>query len=201
VGTIGAWVLDQALTDWTRWREDFPALTLNVNLSVRQLRQPDLVDTVAKALLRHRTDPAAVCLELTESVLMDDAGGPTTPCGTLQRLHDLGVRLAIDDFGTGYSSLAYLRRFPIDLLKIDRQFTAGLGRVPQDRAIVATIIHLGHALGLTVTAEGVETADQLAELQRLGCDQAQGFHLAHPQPAELLEDLLRSRRRRSNVTA
>ncbi|MGH8986643.1 MAG: EAL domain-containing protein, partial [Acidimicrobiia bacterium] len=125
----------------------------------------------------------------TESVVMDDA---VTALRTLERLKELGVRLAIDDFGTGYSSLAYLGRFPIDVLKIDRGFIAGLGANRSDHAIVASMIDLAHTLGLTVVAEGVETADQLATLAALGCDAAQGFLFSRPQPAHAASNLIQN---------
>jgi EAL domain-containing protein (putative c-di-GMP-specific phosphodiesterase class I) len=108
----------------------------------------------------------------------------------LNALHDLGIRLGIDDFGTGYSSLSYLQRFPVDFLKVDQSFVQGLGRTNEDRAIVAGVVNLGHALGLGVIAEGVETTTQLAELQVLGCDIAQGFLLGRPGQPDLIDDLL-----------
>jgi diguanylate cyclase (GGDEF)-like protein len=174
---IGEWVLREACTEAARWPE---GLALSVNLSARQLAQPDLVATVRRALAETGTDPAMLCLEITESAVME-SGAATT--AQLRALKSLGVRLAIDDFGTGFSSLAHLRRFPVDMLKIDGTFVAGLGREPQDASIAAAVISLAHALGLSTVAEGVETEQQLDVLRRLGCDLGQGHLFARPQPA------------------
>jgi diguanylate cyclase (GGDEF)-like protein len=186
---IGKWVLEEAARQVARWQEARPGqpLTVSVNLSAAQLRQPDLIDTLAAVIAAHRIDPGALCLELTESTFMEEAGGHGA---ALAALKALGVNLAIDDFGTGYSSLTYLKRFPVNVLKIDRAFVAGLGRDPSDTAIVRSVIDLAHALGLTVVAEGVETADQAAHLRRLGCDLAQGYHFARPLPPGELDSLL-----------
>jgi EAL domain-containing protein (putative c-di-GMP-specific phosphodiesterase class I) len=132
-------------------------------------------------------EPGGLCLEITESAVMDDA---QSAAESLRALRQLGVSLAIDDFGTGYSSLGYLKRFPIDTLKVDRAFVDGLGEDPEDSAIVAAVVSLGHALGVRVAAEGVETPEQLAELRRLGCDEAQGYYFARPVPAATLEELV-----------
>ena len=177
---IGAWVLDQACRQVQRWHasnERAGALRLSVNISGRQLGHPRLVEDVAAALADTGIDPADVELEITESVLMDDV---EMSAETLGRLHALGVKLAVDDFGTGYSSLSYLRRFPVDLLKVDRSFVDGLGTDPSDSAIVTAIITLAHTLGLSAVAEGVESALQLAELRRLDCDRGQGYFMARP---------------------
>jgi EAL domain-containing protein (putative c-di-GMP-specific phosphodiesterase class I) len=125
-------------------------------------------------------EPADVCLEITETALMADA---ELTLEILDRLHDQGLRLAIDDFGTGYSSLTYLKRFPVDVIKVDRSFVAGLGTDPDDTAIVRTIVSMADALRLEVTAEGVETETQRTELIALGCDRAQGYLFARPEPA------------------
>ncbi|WP_208028231.1 PAS domain S-box protein [Rhabdothermincola sediminis] len=189
---IGAWVLEQACRQVQRWRAQTPSLdqlVVSVNLSGRQLGHPDVVDEVATVLTSTGVDPALVEIEITESVLMDDV---EMSHETLGRLKHLGVKLAVDDFGTGYSSLSYLRRFPVDLLKVDRSFVHGLGRDPGDSAIVTAIITLAHTLGLEAVAEGVETAQQLAELRQLGCDKAQGFHIARPAPEGVIEQLLTS---------
>jgi EAL domain-containing protein (putative c-di-GMP-specific phosphodiesterase class I) len=132
-------------------------------------------------------DARRVCLEITESVLMEDPGAAIE---TLQGLKEIGVQLAIDDFGTGSSSLSYLRRFPIDLLKVDRSFVDGLGPDPEDSAIVAAIVSLAHNLDRGVVAEGVETVEQLSELRALGCDAAQGYLFARPQPADAVTPYL-----------
>ncbi len=182
---LGAWVLTEACRQagvWRRERPDFP-LTMRVNLSARQIAQSDLVDQVVTALEGAGIEPSSLCLEITETALMSD---PAAGLKVLQDLHELGVELAIDDFGTGYSSLSYLKRFPVDVLKIDRSFVDGLGDDPDDTAIVTAIISLGRALGLRAVAEGVETRRQLDELRRLGCDRAQGFMFARPRPAALL---------------
>jgi diguanylate cyclase (GGDEF)-like protein len=185
---LGAWVLAEACRQtgvWHRSRPDF-RLTIRVNLSARQIAQPDLVAMVVRALEGGGIEPSSLCLEITETALMAD---PAAGLKVLQDLRSLGVRLAIDDFGTGYSSLSYLKRFPVDVLKIDRSFVDGLGDDPEDTAIVTAIISLARALGLRVVAEGVETKRQLAELRRLGCDRAQGFMFARPRPAGLLWDI------------
>jgi diguanylate cyclase (GGDEF)-like protein/PAS domain S-box-containing protein len=154
-----------------------PDLQLTVNLSARQLDDPYLVTAVREALRTTELPPNDLYLEITESALMRD---PTMAARTLAALRDLGVRLAIDDFGTGYSSLAQLLTLPLDTLKIDQSFTAGLGKSADAEAIVTSIIAMAHAVDLTVVAEGVEHALQLDILRRLGCDQAQGYHLGRP---------------------
>jgi diguanylate cyclase (GGDEF)-like protein len=183
---IGAWVLDQATAQAARWRERSwgRSLTVNVNLSARQLRQPDLVPALMASLLASGMDPTLLCLELTETTFMEDARSHREVLADIQ---GLGVELAIDDFGTGYSSLTYLKRLPVSVLKIDQAFVRGLGRDASDTAIVKSVIDLAHALGLVVVAEGVEDADQVAHLRKLGCDQAQGYFFARPQSAEDLE--------------
>jgi len=183
---IGEWVLGEAAAQLTRWKQQPWGRTLiaNVNLSARQLRQTDLVPALMGVLLRSGLGPESLCLELTETAFMEDAGNHRD---TLGEIRGLGVGLAIDDFGTGYSSLTYLKRFPVSVLKIDQVFVRGLGQDAADTAIVRSVIDLAHALGLVVVAEGVETADQVAHLQRLGCDQAQGYFFSRPQPAEELE--------------
>jgi len=175
---IGEWVLREACTEAARWPQP---LTLSVNLSARQLAQHDLVAMVRRALSETQTDPAKLCLEITESAVME-SGAATT--AQLRALKSLGVRLAIDDFGTGFSSLAHLRRFPVDVLKIDGTFVSGLGREPQDASIAAAVISLAHALGLQTVAEGVETDEQLDILKQLGCDLGQGYLFAPPRPAD-----------------
>jgi EAL domain-containing protein (putative c-di-GMP-specific phosphodiesterase class I) len=185
---IGARVLDQACAQTAEWRRASVASrrrTVSVNLSARQLARSDLPARIAAILRDHDTDPEAVCLEITESVLLDDLDAMAD---AVRALKDLGLRLAIDDFGTGYSSLAYLKRFPFDELKIDRSFVEGVGSDDTDDAIVAATIELAHALGLVVAAEGIETEAQLARLAEFGCDLAQGYLFARPQPVGALED-------------
>jgi diguanylate cyclase (GGDEF)-like protein/PAS domain S-box-containing protein len=177
---MGAWVLEEACRTVVRWHEQAGVsspFSVSVNLSARQLAQTDVVQLVRSALETTGADPAMLGLEITESVLMGE-----TSVETVAALKALGVKLSIDDFGTGYSSLGYLKRFPVDVVKVDRSFVDGLGIDPEDSAIVAAVVSLGHALGLEVVAEGVETERQLAELVRLGCDQAQGFWFAAAQP-------------------
>ncbi|HEU5448318.1 MAG TPA: EAL domain-containing protein, partial [Acidimicrobiia bacterium] len=187
---IGAAVLDEACRQWARWHSEFPGrdpLVLNVNISARQLHSPDFVESIRAVLLAYDVEPGALCLELTESVLIEDVEAQRH---TLAALRELGVALAIDDFGTGYSSLTYLKRFPVNGIKIDQTFVAGIGRDSFDTAIIESVIELAHAVGLHVTAEGVETLDQLLRLRALGCDFAQGYYFARPQPAAELDALL-----------
>jgi diguanylate cyclase (GGDEF)-like protein/PAS domain S-box-containing protein len=177
---IGAWVLEQACRQLVAWQRDQPSMTVSVNLSVRQVLATDIAGKIQDVLNRTATAPSSLCLELTESVFMDDVEYFAV---TLASLKALGVQLAIDDFGTGYSSLSYLKRFPVDAVKVDRAFVEGLGTDPHHTALVAAILAMADALDLTVTAEGVETADQLAHLRRLHCHKAQGFYLSRPVPA------------------
>ncbi len=176
---LGAWVVDRAFAalprlDAARPGGD-PPLYLCVNLSAFELTHPAVVSTVVGATERHGVDPSRIDLELTEHTLMKEASSNSDALGQLSAL---GYQIAIDDFGTGYSSLAYLRTFPVNLLKIDRTFVVGLGTSSQDTAIVTAVLAMAGSLGLTVVAEGVETAEQLAELRRLGCAMAQGHHIA-----------------------
>jgi diguanylate cyclase (GGDEF)-like protein len=187
IGRIGSWVLAQACNQAHLWQlavEGDSPLEMGVNVSGRQLGDPDLVPTVASVLNRPG-QRLSLCLEITESVLLS--------AETLPVLHDLkglGVRLAVDDFGTGYSSLASLRKYPVDVVKIDRQFITGIDTDPSARAVVKAIVEVTHALGMESLAEGVETREQLDVLGELGCDVAQGFLLARPAPAEDLVDRL-----------
>ena len=187
---LGGHVLGESCRQWARWRAAYPGrdpLVLNVNISARQLHRPEFLDSVRTALRRHGVDPGMLCLELTESVLIEDVEAQRH---TLAGLREVGVGLVIDDFGTGYSSLAYLKRFPVNGIKIDRTFVAGLGRDSFDSAIIESVVGLAHAVGLHVTAEGVETLDQIRRLRALGCDFAQGYAFAHPRPAAELDPLL-----------
>jgi diguanylate cyclase (GGDEF)-like protein len=185
---IGRWVLNEACDQIARWQAaglHIPRVAVNV--SPQQLRYHSLPDEVAKALERTGIAPELLELELTESALM---APNLEPVAMLKQLRALGVRLAIDDFGTGYSSLAYLKRFPLDLLKIDKSFTDDLLESDEARAIVETIIVLGHKLGLRVLAEGVETEAQRSLLNTLGCHQYQGYLRSRPLPVTELEALL-----------
>jgi len=192
---IGSWLVGEAcrqVVDWQRAGRGGDELRVSVNLSARQLLHADVQDLVAGALARTGLDPGRLCVEITEGVLMEDADAGV---GAAKSLKALGVRLGIDDFGTGYSSLGYLRRFPVDEVKLDQTFVTRLGTSSEDSAIVSAVVDLGHALGLEVVAEGVETNSQLAELRALGADAAQGFLFAPPQPARDLAVRLRPQRR------
>jgi diguanylate cyclase (GGDEF)-like protein len=188
---VGAFVLAAAMDQCARWRALLPnrAPVVAINISPRQFVQDDFVGLVASILEETGADPADICLEITESVLMDDLD---VTVATLRRLKALGVQLAVDDFGTGYSSLSYLRAFPVDIIKVDQSFVSGLGHDPEDSAIVQAVVHMGRALQLTTVAEGVETAHQLIELRELDCDIAQGYHFARPATAEVITQLLRA---------
>ena len=179
---LGAWVLEQACLQLCAWQQITAApITMSVNLSARQLNDPEIVSQVAAILDRTRVDPTAVYLEVTETAVMADIDASVV---TLEALKRLGVGLAIDDFGTGYSSLTYLQRFPVDILKIDKSFVAELGQQGEATAIVASVIHLAQALALGTIAEGVETAEQRNQLSVLGCDSGQGYLWARPAPPE-----------------
>ena len=163
---------------------------MSVNLSVRQLQDPDLLIDVSLALEEGGLAPQDLILEITESALMGDV---PKNVAVLERLKALGVRIAIDDFGTGYSSLSYLERFPVDVLKVDRSFVGRLAQDAKGRALVCAVIDLARALGLDVVAEGVETAEQAEELARLGCEVAQGYHFARPLDPEVISEFLLAR--------
>jgi diguanylate cyclase (GGDEF)-like protein/PAS domain S-box-containing protein len=183
-------VLAEACSFWSQARvpTDRTAVSfVSANVSVRQLASPSLVADVAQVLEQTGLDPARLHLEVTESALMVD---PDESVVALAGLKRLGVQIAVDDFGTGYSSFAYLRRLPVDELKIDKSFVDGLATDDRDRALVGGMVQLAHTLGLRVVAEGVETAEQLHELTALGCDLAQGFLLARPMPAGELRGLI-----------
>jgi diguanylate cyclase (GGDEF)-like protein len=187
---IGTWVFAEAARQWVEWQRAnprTPPLTLAVNLSTRQLRDPGVVDAFRRIIEETGIEPTSVCLELTETVLMED---PYVYLQPLRDLKALGLGLALDDFGTGHASLSYLKRFPFDVLKIDRSFVRGLGRDAADRAIVRGVIDMAHALGLSVVAEGIEDREHLVELRALGCDLAQGYHFARPLPPEAISALL-----------
>jgi EAL domain-containing protein (putative c-di-GMP-specific phosphodiesterase class I) len=181
IGALGAWVLQNACTTAARWRStDGEPLTICVNVSSLQLGA-EFTATVAHALEVSGCSPSRLELELTESALLVQ---PEFSINCLLELKRLGVRIALDDFGTGYSSLSYLSRLPVDRLKVDQTLTKQMATDKKSAAIVRTIISLGKDLGLTVIAEGVETAEQLEMLRNLGCDQAQGFLLGRPLPPD-----------------
>ena len=183
---IGNWVLSQACHQLGVWREARRDLSLRVNLSARQLSQPDLVDRVVDQLVRHHVPPGGLCLELTETAVMSD---PKQAMQVLSDLRAAGIPLAIDDFGSGYSSLAYLKRLSVDSLKIDRAFVVGVDHDPDDLAIVEAILSLARALDLQVVVEGVETEAQRRTLLDLGCTRAQGFLFSPAVPADELDRL------------
>jgi EAL domain-containing protein (putative c-di-GMP-specific phosphodiesterase class I) len=188
---IGAWVIDAACAQIALWREQgWPAMGVSINLSARQLRDDGLLAVVRDALQRHAVPAGMLELELTESMVMEDAEGNLSQ---MHALRALGVMLSIDDFGTGYSSLAYLNRFPIDKLKIDRSFVHDMLTDSTDRTITLAIIGLGHTLGLKVVAEGVEREGEAALLREAGCDELQGYLLGRPMPAEALTDWAQQR--------
>ncbi|OGA97787.1 MAG: diguanylate cyclase [Burkholderiales bacterium RIFCSPHIGHO2_12_FULL_69_20] len=191
---IGDWVLEQAVRQAVRWRDSGLVMPVSVNVSALQFQQADFNDRVASVLREHGLDGALLELELTESILVHDANDALA---RLSQLSALGVRLAIDDFGTGYSSLAYLKRFPIDRLKIDRSFIKGVPGDESDGAIVRAIVQMAQALAMTVIAEGVETEPQRAFLLELGCDEFQGFLYAPALDAISFEERVRPQRDRS----
>ncbi|HEX4806936.1 MAG TPA: EAL domain-containing protein, partial [Conexibacter sp.] len=183
IAPLGAWVLEQACRQVAAWGG---GRAVSVNLSPRQLSHSDVPALLARALTETGIEPGLLTLEITENVLMEQSAAAL---GTLRRLKAMGVRLVLDDFGTGWSSLAYLKRFPLDGLKIDREFVAGLGDAAEEEAIVAAVLSMAAALELEVTAEGVETEAQLAWLRARGCGCAQGFLIGRPAPAEELDAL------------
>jgi EAL domain-containing protein (putative c-di-GMP-specific phosphodiesterase class I) len=184
INALTDYVLDMALGKAAYWLEHGLSVPMAVNISARSLLDAGFPDRVLAALSARRIPPASLILEITETTIMED---PAHALAALQRLHDAGVYLSIDDFGTGYSSLAYLKRLPVDEIKIDRSFISSLTVDARDRLIVASTVSLGRALGLDVVAEGVEDEQTAAALQTLGCDLAQGFHFGRPEPDPPLE--------------
>jgi diguanylate cyclase (GGDEF)-like protein/PAS domain S-box-containing protein len=186
---IGRWVLMEACSHAARLAETFAALDLHmaVNLSARQIARPEIVEEVREALAASGLDPGKLVLEITESVMIHDMD---LAIGRLKELKTLGVQLAIDDFGTGYSSLNYVRRFPVDILKVDKSFIDGVTEGGESSALTAAVIELASILNLKPVAEGIERADQLEQLIAMKCDLGQGFLFAKPLPTDELEDLL-----------
>ncbi len=180
IADLGEWVLREACARAAQWPG---ALSVAVNLSPAQFKSGGLVETVKDALIRSGLSPRRLELEITESVMLDESDATLE---TLHQLRALGIRIALDDFGTGYSSLSYLRSFPFDKIKIDQSFVRQLSTRPDCIKIVRSIAHLGKSLGMTTTAEGVETAEQFEQLQNAGCDQVQGYYFGRPQPLERL---------------
>jgi EAL domain-containing protein (putative c-di-GMP-specific phosphodiesterase class I) len=179
---IGGWVLETACIRARAWQAADPELSVSVNLSGRQLQDPRLIPHVRSALDRSGIAPASLVLEVTESVLVAD---PATE-SILQQLKELGVRLAIDDFGTGYSSISYLRRFPIDILKVDREFTRDI-ESQQGEALFNGIVQLGRSLGLLIVAEGIETDGQRQKVIQSSCQLGQGYFFGRPAPGDAID--------------
>ncbi len=184
---LGIWVLEQACHEAANWPEDRRHMVMSVNVSARQLADPNFFDVLARVLNESGLDPACLCLEVTESVLLVASDAMML---TLEALRQIGVLVSIDDFGTGYGSLTYLVQLRPDAIKIDKSFIQGLHAGSVNSAIVSAIVTLAHDLQLTVTAEGVETHEELSLLQSLACDHAQGFLYAKALPAEQVHDLL-----------
>lgn len=188
---VGRWVIEQVCRQIAEWQQGpIGPVEVSVNVSGHQLIEGDLIADIARLLKQNQVEPHWLEVELTEGSLMENT---QHTIASLQRLHTMGVKISIDDFGTGHSSLAYLRRFPIDTLKIDIAFIREVTSNPQDAAITRTIIELAHSLNLRVVAEGVETQAQLAFLKEAGCDQIQGYLFSRPLPVETLERLLLER--------
>jgi EAL domain-containing protein (putative c-di-GMP-specific phosphodiesterase class I) len=180
IRTLTLWVFEEAARNWRVLNEAGLRLAISVNLSTRDLLDLELPQKFEALLVKHIVPAEAFCLEITESAIMDD---PARAMATLERLSALGFRLSIDDFGTGYSSLAYLKRLPVDEIKIDRSFVMGMEKDANDARIVRSTIDLAHGLGLTVVAEGVENAQVWNLLREQSCDEAQGFHMSRPMPS------------------
>ena len=190
IGPLGEWIIGEACRQGQRWHDEgLPPLTIAVNVSPRQFQLTDLVGCIASALKETGYSAALLELEITESALAEREDEALL---TMRQLRDLGLRLAVDDFGTGYSSLAQLKRFPIDVLKIDQGFVRDIPRSADDMAISAAIIAMGHSMGLRVLAEGVETAEQLDFLRVRGCDAYQGYYCSRPVPAEAFAALVQA---------
>jgi diguanylate cyclase (GGDEF)-like protein len=185
---LGLFVLEQACTDRQRWqRQSTAEIAISVNVSAHQLMSAGFVQSVEAVLTRTGTAPSLLTLELTEGVIVRDEGRALI---ILEQLKEVGVKLALDDFGTGYSSLGHLNTLPIDTIKVDQTFTGTLGDQPGSREVVTAIIGLAHSLGMTVTAEGIETVEQRHEVAQLGPDRCQGFYFAKPMPASKLDPLV-----------
>jgi diguanylate cyclase (GGDEF)-like protein/PAS domain S-box-containing protein len=193
IGPIDTFVLEEACRQLAQWKASgvcTSEFTMAVNLSAKQLADPTLVDRVRLTLRHHGLLPRQLCLEVTETTLVSELG---TAASTLSHLGELGVKLALDDFGTGYSTLSHLQHLNVDILKIDRSFVEQVGGSDRDRRIVGAITAMGHALGMSVIGEGIETKRQLGELARLGCDEGQGFLLARPLAPDQVAELVTRR--------
>ena len=189
---IGAWVIQTACAQTRDWlKKGLPLSSISVNVSVRQFMRKDLIDTLVKIIRHTQIDAQTLELEVTESLIMNNADEFIS---TLKKLKEVGIKIAIDDFGTGYSSLNYLKRMPVDRLKVDQSFVRDINVDPESSRIVEAIINLGHSFKLKVIAEGVETDQQLKFLRDRGCEEFQGFHFSRPVPAEEFTALLQSGR-------
>jgi EAL domain-containing protein (putative c-di-GMP-specific phosphodiesterase class I) len=199
IGAIGEWVIREACRQARAWQDGgLPPLRISVNLSASQFRDSGLVDSIRRALDDAGLQARYLEVELTESAVMSD---PEQSIAILEQLSTMGVLVSVDDFGTGYSSMSYLRRFPIDKLKIDRVFINEIASRPEDASIVRAIVSLAHSLNLKVVAEGVETPAQLNFLEAAGCDEYQGYHFSHPLPAGDFERLIRGSRAPDTASA
>jgi len=190
IRSITQWVMARAIAQCATWRRDGLPLNVSINISARDLVDSRLPEQFAALLQTHGCAAHWITLEITESAILDDPGNAVE---NLSRLHTLGCRLAIDDYGTGYSSLAYLRRLPVDELKIDKSFVLNMARDASDTMIVRSTIELAHNMGLTVVAEGVDDEGALERLRALGCDMVQGFLLSRPLTADEIAARLASR--------
>ena len=198
---LGNWVLNEACRQAAAWYVRFPSgddWSMSVNVSVKQLQDPAFLGDVGQALKESGLDPYRLILEITESVMMQDAAAMMK---RLQELKRLGIRLAIDDFGTGYSSLSYLREFPFDLLKIDKSFIDDVGAIENQKELAKAIIGLGKTLDLELVAEGIEHVDQLSRLQSMKCELGQGFLFAKPMDVGAVEELLSSLAQQADAAA
>ena len=187
VGQIGESILRDSLAQLARWRAQelpFAQCHLAVNVGTRQVVDPAFAPLVAEILAETGIPADSLWLEITETALLADVKASTV---ALRNLRSLGLHLAVDDFGTGYSSLTYLKRFPVEAIKIDRSFVAGLGLDSDDTTIVEAVVNLGHSFGIGVIAEGLETPLQLARLRTIGCDRGQGYLFGRPRPASIVE--------------
>ena len=190
IGPIGEWVVREACRQTRKWQDEgLASIRVAVNLSPSQFRHGNLLGTMRQALDDAGLDPRYLEVELTESTVMSDAEGSVR---ILEHLSQMGVLVSVDDFGTGYSSMSYLRRFPVDILKIDRTFINEIVSRPDDASIVSAIVSLAHSLRLKVVAEGVETREQLDFLKTLGCDQYQGYYFSPAVPPQQFALLLQS---------
>jgi EAL domain-containing protein (putative c-di-GMP-specific phosphodiesterase class I) len=191
IGVIGEWVVREACRQARAWQEQGLApMRVSVNLSPSQFRGSGLIHSIRRALDEAGLDPRFLEVELTESAVMSD---PEESIAILEQLSAMGVLVSVDDFGTGYSSMSYLRRLPIDKLKIDRVFINEIASRPEDASIVRAIVSLAHSLRLKVVAEGVETPAQLDFLKAVGCDEYQGYHFSKPLPATEFERVIREK--------